>query len=732
MRKRDFIFALVCTLTAVSVHAASLDTLPLLPAELAAGVADDWLVKPIAAKAGVFKTANPNELVLGNGLVSRTFRIAPDAATVGLENLRAHAAVLRGVKPEATIEIDGKPYDIGGLKGQPDYAYLKPEWIAELKADPAAFHCTGFDVGQTVAPFDWKRVRHAADLPWPAPGVSLTLHFAAPEGGPKDITVDLHYELYDGLPVFGKWLTVRNAGSAAVRLTHFTSEWLAVVEEDAIVDRPAFFRTPQSIQIESDYAFAGMDVSTANKVAQWLPDPDYTTQVNYRLETPVLLACRPPLGPDAEIAGGTSLETFRIYELLHDSTEKERRGLAFRRMQRALSPWCTENPILFHATSMGTNAVKLAVDQSAEVGAEMVILSFGSGLNMERDDADYTAHVKELVDYAHAKGIELGGYSLLASRRISDKDDVINPKTGTIGGAIFDNSPCLGSEWGAQYFDKITKFIAATGVDVLEHDGSYPGDVCASTTHPGHRGLEDSQWTQWRKIAQFYHDCRARGTYLNVPDWYFMSGSSKTGMGYREVNWSLPRDRQILLGRQNIYDGTWAKTPSMGWMFVPLVQYHGGGEAATLEPLHEHLDAFEAHLVQNFGCGVQACYRGPRWYDTDETKALVTKWIAWYKQYRQVLDADLIHVRRADGLHLDAMLHVNPTGTPRGMLLVFNPASEAQSETMQVPLYFTGIESEAKIREGEGEAKTYPLARDYSVALPVNIPAHAARWFVIE
>jgi hypothetical protein len=41
-------------------------------------------------------------------------------------------------------------------------------------------------------------------------------------------------------------------------------------------------------------------------------------------------------------------------------------------------------------------------------------------------------------------------------------------------------------------------------------------------------------------------------------------------MGYREVNWSLPRDRQIVLGRQNIYDGTWGKTSSMGWMFVPL------------------------------------------------------------------------------------------------------------------------------------------------------------------
>ena len=31
--------------------------------------------------------------------------------------------------------------------------------------------------------------------------------------------------------------------------------------------------------------------------------------------------------------------------------------------------------------------------------------------------------------------------------------------------------------------------VDATGLDVLEHDGNYPGDVCASVVHPGHEGL---------------------------------------------------------------------------------------------------------------------------------------------------------------------------------------------------------------------------------------------------
>ena len=116
-------------------------------------------------------------------------------------------------------------------------------------------------------------------------------------------------------------------------------------------------------------------------------------------------------------------------------------------------------------------------------------------------------------------------------------------------------------------------------------------------------------------------------------------------MGYRETNFSLPRERQILIARQNIYDGTYEKTPSMGWMFVPLVEYHGGGQAATFEPLCEHLDDYEAHLSQNFGSGVIACYRGPRLFDTDQTKAVVKKWVDFFKRYRPILESDIIHVR---------------------------------------------------------------------------------------
>jgi hypothetical protein len=406
--------------------------------------------------------------------------------------------------------------------------------------------------------------------------------------------------------------------------------------------------------------------------------------------------------------------------------------MAVRRMYRTLAPWTTENPILMHVRNGDPQSVRLAIDQCAATGFEMVIMSFGSGFDIEKEDPAYLGQIKELVDYGQSKGVELGGYSLLASRRIGPEDDAINPATGTPGGAIFGDSPCLGSRWGNEYFHKVTSFIEKTGIAVLEHDGSYPGDVCASTTHPGHRGLEDSQWAQWKKIADFYAWCRARGVYLNVPDWYFVEGSNKTGMGYREVNWSLPRDRQIVLGRQNIFDGTWEKAPSMGWMFVPLVQYQGGGDAATLEPLRDHLADYGAHLAQNFASGVQACYRGPRLYDSEETKALVKHWVDFYKRYRAILDSDIVHVRRPDGRDVDIILHVNPRLPEKGLAVVYNPLDQDERKVITLPLYYTGLSDTALIREQEGKSQRYTLDRAYRVEVPVTVPAHGLTWLVIQ
>jgi hypothetical protein len=265
---------------------------------------------------------------------------------------------------------------------------------------------------------------------------------------------------------------------------------------------------------------------------------------------------------------------------------------------------------------------------------------------------------------------------------------------------------------------------------MLEHDGSYPGDTCAAHDHPGHRGLEDSQWAQHQAIAEFYQWCRANGVYLNIPDWYYLNGGSKCAMNYKENNWSLPRAEQEIIERQNIFDGTWEKTNSMGWMFVPLTQYHGGGAAATIEPLHQHLDHYEARLSNLFGAGVQACYRGPRIYDTDETKAVVKKWISFYKAHREVLDADLIHLRRPDGRDWDGFVHANPQGNEKGLAFFYNPLPEPIEREITIPLYYTGLRGRTLVSTDGGPTTLVNLDGKERATLKISIPAQKRTWLL--
>jgi hypothetical protein len=553
--------------------------------------------------------------------------------------------------------------------------------------------------------------------------------------------VFVHYEIYDHLPLFSKWLTVVNTTGQTVRVNHFVSEELRVVEAESkggsLDGKPGTERYFPNLWVETDMAFGGrMDALNDNHCVWWSGDPDYHTHVNYQYAPPYRLQCqpcafllpdRPSLGPDADVPVGEKFETFRTFELLLDSSDRERRTLAQRRMYRTIAPWTAENPLMFHKVQSDPKAIRDAIEQAHEVGFEMVIMSFGSGFNLESTAPQYRETYKQLAAEAKARGIALGGYSLLASRGAADGKD------NTQGAPrMFGVMPCLGTQWGRDYLHNIFDFMKSAGLTVFENDGSYPGDCCAAKDHPFHRGLADSQWVMWRAMTDFYKQCRAEGIFLNVPDWYFLAGSNKCGMGYRETNWSLPREQQEIIERQNIFDGTWSKTASMGWMMVPLSQYHGGGAAATIEPLHEHLDHYETRFANLLGAGVQACYRGPRLYDTEETKQAVKKWVRFYKQHRAILDSDIIHLRRADGRDLDYILHVNPSLQEKGFLMVYNPRPEEVSKTLTIPLYYTGLTDKAHVTDRAGVARDIVLARDYSIELPVTIPARSYGWYVFE
>jgi len=165
---------------------------------------------------------------------------------------------------------------------------------------------------------------------------------------------------------------------------------------------------------------------------------------------------------------------------------------------------------------------------------------------------------------------------------------------------------------------------------------------------------------------------------------------------------------------------------------VPLTKYQGGGPEAVLEPLSEHLKDYKQLMMQYYGAGVQACYRGPRLYDTDTTRRMVAGVIKWYKAHREILNSDMIELRRADGRDWDGYIHVNPALAERGLVMLYNPTHEAITRTIKLPLYYTGLTKEARIYDQEGGSAGYSLNRNDEISFTFTIKAEGYCWFVVK
>lgn len=708
--------------------------LPVWNKSLETPVTKDWLVQPHTQKSGVWKSADNKDIIVYNGLVKRVFRISPDASCYDYKNMITGQQLIRAVKAEARLTINEKDYNVGGLYGQKENAYLQPEWLNHMQANKDHFNFVSATVSE-IKPFvNWKPGKLWSPNYQNATGKELSLLFKSTNPAIKDIEVAVHYEIYDGIPLMVKWVSVTNKAAASIKLNRVVNEILALVEEEsAVVGSPEEMKKQHGIYVETNYAFNNaMRYDISDQTTHWKTDSLYTSQVNYNFQTPCLLEVYPEKAPGIVLQPDETFRSVRTHELLMDSYDRERRGLAIRRMYRTVAPWTLSNPIFMHLVSKNNEQVYTAIDQCAATGYEALILSFGSHLNMEDSSAANLKMWKEIADYAHSRNVKIGGYSLFSSRRIDDETDVIDPKTNQPGGAFFGNAPCFGSQWGLNYRDKIKLFFAETGFDIWENDGPYPGDVCASTTHPGHTNLDDSQWKQMEIQKELYRWLNEHGVYINAPDWYFLDGTHKIAIGYREVNFSLPRENQKILNRQNIYDGLWEKTPSMSWGFVPLTKYHGGGPEAILEPLNDHLKDYEQLMIQYYGAGVQACYRGPRLYDTERTKQTVINVVNWYKKYREILNSDIIHLRRPDGRDWDGIMHVNPQLKTKGFLLLYNPLKEPVTRTIKLPLYYTGLTKTATITEKEKTRKIYNLDHKQEVELTFTIAPESYTWFTME
>jgi len=718
----------------------------------------DWLIAPPTQRVTLQIEPAADEqsarLALGNGLITRSFFVGPNLACYSFRNLRNGAEFIRAVKPELRVKLDGAWYEVGGLVGQPERSYLVETWLDQMRSSPNQFRFIGFTVGSPVERYAWRPKFNAPAQPWPPKGLRVSMHYAPPEAAGlryQNLRLSAHYEMYEGLPVLSKSFTLENAGSESTLVDEIETEILAVPQDQV-----------GNLHAESDYSFhlanhapndchAMGDHSRAiqwdaplhlagRTTTDWRVDPEHDSWAHpTAIEDKFLghtfrnlMVSRIPVGPAQRVPPGQSFQSHLTFELLQDSTDRERRSLGVRRMYRALCPQVNESLLTAGSPSHDPALIKNLLDQMGEMGFESYCVTCWPGVSHDHLDPAYVAKWKDLADYAAARGIMMSGYELMvASRGRGAAHDCVDPATGKPG-SPFGQSLCLGTTWADAYFTRVWRFIDQTGFKCIAVDGPYHGCPCAATNHAHHRGLADSQWVQWQVQKRMFEEEQRRGMSAGAPDWYFWNGQSSTSLGFREASANLPRELGLLLYRQYLYDGTWFKPPTMGGMGIGLIGTYTDDPRARLEPLDQNLEWYELNLIQLLGSGCQANLRADRLYDTERTRTMLRRWVDWYKRHRAILSSDIIHVQRPDGRDLDCLLHVNPRLEEKGLVLFFNPLAETLTRTVRLPLYYTGLSDTAWLREqDQGAAKRYRLSRDYSLEVPVTLPPRGVTWFVI-
>ncbi len=473
------------------------------------GVIPDWLVTKVTTPTCVTKTPKGN-LKIDNGLIYREFTLNPDFATVDYFSYEKESSLLRAISPEAVISLDDVISNVGGLVANIPRDYLNRTALKQQQTyDPHAFHYSGHKVADPVAPYSYRPKRGAPkDIVWPPQGKRLDVMFRAPATAPsrhQHVTVTIHYEVYDGIPLLKKWVTIQSSLTLPeVMASVISVEYLAV-------------NWPWAQQ-GYNWLYVGTD-RAHGAVARWDLDP-------HRQDMPgsfeAVVNCSYSVAPLLIL--DSSFESFSVHELVIGSNDPERAGLAKRRLLRLLAPQTQENPIFFHMVNNHSSAVRELLDQMANVGFEMMFYSFGSGFNLESASKAYMAEISEIVIYAASRGIEIGAYDLIALTRHVKKQWMAN-----------NQSACFASGWYDFLRFRILDFMENTGMTAIETDGPYGGYSCPSQTHAYHHGYQDSVYQQDLLQGKFYMELQSRGVYINEPDNYFFQGGSKTGLASRSI-----------------------------------------------------------------------------------------------------------------------------------------------------------------------------------------------------
>ena len=172
----------------------------------------------------------------------------------------------------------------------------------------------------------------------------------------------------------------------------------------------------------------------------------------------------------------------------------------------------------------------------------------------------------------------------------------------------------------------------------------------------------------------------------------------------------------LVTGRVYIHDGTLWKPPTNGAINLDL-------DRAGAMTTPDDLQFLDTGLAQFLGVAGRAFQYGAL-FRNNASEAIWVKWMGLLQQYRGILAADIIHIRKPTGRSWDAMMHADATaaaGAPRGFALFFNPTNSSMPVALRLPVYYCGFPPGATVRMVWSNGTSASVPQDAFFSLPVSI-----------
>lgn len=638
---------------------------------------DYWVVSRKSYPAWI--EIKDDRISLGNSLFERTGNIRKGISS--LKNLTTDKEMLHAGACDLELEIDHRTVDL-----YQDLTFVQKDFI------------------QIAEDVPWKREHPiSSDYSYPPSGQAVRLLYRS-----ENLEIAVIYEIFDDIPLYCKRVHIKNISERTVELNLYKPELLPIKGRDQ-----------KMIYIETDFT-GGNGQDNGNR--------HLSSQKNEQSLFSAFDA-----GPDVDIHPGQWFTGFRTYVLLHSVEPYEQQMIECKEMMRRIAPWTNEVPLIMHMTGDNMRELDRVSDQCAAVGFDSLVQSFTfgwrRGIDQENESfLNYRKH-KKAYRRASAKGIKCGGYTLAL---IKDYKPLHTPWANSAYGkdSII---RCLSTDWSRKYWKKILRFQKETMAKIIEIDGPYHFNVCNGGETHHHKGANDSRYAQWKEsTVEIFRDLKALGIFINAPDWLYLSGSNRCGIGYEEIAYSQPRQEQLIASRIYGYKGTFKKYGSMSYGFLPLEQYHGGGEQAVFSPLTKNLFDYEWAVAQSMISGIIPCFRGRKLFDSDESRIMIKKWVNFYRKYQKVINGNTIHFlppvidpsKPSRTTDIDAIFNVVNKGETRGILGLFNQTDKTITKEIRLPLFYTGLtglQSPPPPPAGTGITEVkHPVYGQYPPIYPVN------------